>query len=120
MVKRIIGIFAAIVVVVVLMLVRPMLRNADSFSRADSLAAKGDYNGAFYAYGDVIRRNPQDPLAFWSRLPFACPRLRESTVDGESDSRRSSSRSTSGPNGHHNGVRDQGSLRFFKVVNALE
>jgi tetratricopeptide (TPR) repeat protein len=67
MVKRIVGIFASIVVVVVLILVRPMLRNADSFSRADSLAAKGDYNGAFHAYGDVIRRNPQDSLAYFRR-----------------------------------------------------
>lgn len=67
MMKRILGILVSIVVLFVLLLVRPMMRNADSFNRADSLAASGDYEGAYYAYGDVIRRNPQDPLAYFRR-----------------------------------------------------
>jgi tetratricopeptide (TPR) repeat protein len=67
MMKRILGILVSIVVLFVLLLVRPMQRNADSFSRADSLAANGDYQGAYYAYGDVIRRKPQDPLAYFRR-----------------------------------------------------
>jgi tetratricopeptide (TPR) repeat protein len=65
--KRILGILASIVVVFGLLLLVPLLKSSNRINRAESLAASGDYKGAFYAYGDVIQRNPKDPLPYFRR-----------------------------------------------------
>jgi tetratricopeptide (TPR) repeat protein len=65
--NRLIGIVVCVVVVLSLLLLRPLLRTADSMARGDNLVAAKDFRGAFYAYGDAIQRNPNNPLPYFRR-----------------------------------------------------
>jgi tetratricopeptide (TPR) repeat protein len=65
--KRILSIVVCIAVFFGLMAVRPYLRLTDNIQRGDSLAAQGEYDKAFYAYGDALHRFPDNPLPYFRR-----------------------------------------------------
>ncbi len=67
MLKRLLGIVAAICVLFVLMIVRPILRASSNMDRGEKLAASGDYDGAYYAFGDAIRQAPDNPWPYFRR-----------------------------------------------------
>ena len=65
--KRIIGIVVSIAVLFLLLYLRPLIRFTDDVSRGNALTEKGDFNSAFFAYGNAIQRSPTNPLPYFKR-----------------------------------------------------
>ena len=65
--KRVLGIGASIIVLFVLFSIRPLLRLSDALTRGDNLVEKGEYDSAYFAYGDAIRRSPDSPVPYFKR-----------------------------------------------------
>ncbi len=65
--KRVLGIVIGVIVLFALASIRPLLRYSNDLTRGDTLTQKGDYQAAFHAYGDAIRRSPDDPVAYFKR-----------------------------------------------------
>jgi tetratricopeptide (TPR) repeat protein len=66
-IKRGIAIVIGILVFFSLASIRPLLRYSTDLARGEKLTQEGDYKAAFYAYGDAIRRSPDDPTAYFKR-----------------------------------------------------
>lgn len=66
-IKRGIAIVIGILVFFALASIRPLLRYSTDMAKGEKLTQEGDYKAAFYAYGDVIRRSPDDPVAYFKR-----------------------------------------------------
>lgn len=61
--NRILGVVVSIAVLFMLLYLRPLVRFTDDISRGNALTEKGEFNSAFFAYGNAIQRSPNNPLA---------------------------------------------------------
>jgi len=65
--SRLVGIVLGLVILSGLVIVRPFLNYSNALSRGEALTQKGDYDAAFFAFGDAIRRSPNDPVPYFKR-----------------------------------------------------